>query len=165
MDFAVASMMELLYRTLENELGAFYILFPSIYFPVYYRLIKMYVNLRSQSFLNWFNLVDCSQVILDIFHYSDVIMSPVVSQINGVSIVYSTVCSGADQRKHQSSASLVFVMGIHRWAVNSPHKGPVTRKLFPFDDVIVCWSTDSTWLCNIYGSLTTTVTWFCVWWL
>ena len=47
------------------------------------------------------------------------------------------VYSGADQRKHQSSASLAFVRGIHRWAVNSPHKWPVTRKMFPFDDVIM----------------------------
>ena len=47
--------------------------------------------------------------------------------------------SGADQRKHQSSASLAFVWGIHRWPVNSPHKWPVTRKMFPFDDVIVKW--------------------------
>ena len=43
----------------------------------------------------------------------------------------------ADQRKHQSSAALVFVRGIHRWPVNSPHKGPVTRKMFSFDDVII----------------------------
>ena len=47
------------------------------------------------------------------------------------------VYSGADQRKHQSSASLAFVLGIHRWPVNSPHKWPVTRKMFPFDDVIM----------------------------
>ena len=52
-------------------------------------------------------------------------------------IAYSTVYSGADQRKHQSSASLAFVRGIHRWPVNSPHNGPVTRKMFPFDDVIM----------------------------
>ena len=45
--------------------------------------------------------------------------------------------SGADQRKYQSSASLAFVGGIHRWPVNSPHKWPVTRKMFPFDDVIM----------------------------
>ena len=64
-------------------------------------------------------------------------MSAMGSQIASVSIVCSTVCSGADQRKHQSSASLAFVRGIHRWPVNSPHKGPVTRKMFPFDDVIV----------------------------
>ena len=59
------------------------------------------------------------------------------SQISGVSIIYSTIYSGADQRKHQSSASLAFVRGIHRWPVNSPHKGPVTWNMFPFDDVIV----------------------------
>ena len=47
------------------------------------------------------------------------------------------IYSGADQRKHQSSASLAFVRGIHRWPVNSPHKWPVTRKMFPFDDVIM----------------------------
>ena len=71
------------------------------------------------------------------YHYSDVIMSTMASQITGVSIVYSTVCSGADQRKHQSSASLAFVRGIHRWLVNSPYKGPVTHKMFTFDDVIM----------------------------
>ena len=69
--------------------------------------------------------------------YSDVIMSTVASQITGVAIVYSTVCSGGHQRKHQSSMSLDFVRGIHRRLVNSPHKGPVTRKMFPFDDVIM----------------------------
>ena len=61
-------------------------------------------------------------------------MSLMASEITGVSIVYPTVCSGADQRKHQSYASMAFVRGIHRWQVNSLHKGPVTRKMFPFDD-------------------------------
>ena len=70
-------------------------------------------------------------------HYNDVIMSTMASQITSISIVYSTVCSSADQRKYQSSASLAFVRGIHRWPVNSPPKGPVTRKMFPFDDVIM----------------------------
>ena len=70
-------------------------------------------------------------------HYSDVIMSTMASQITSLSIVYSTVNSGTDQRKHQSSASLAFVRGIHRWPVDSPHKGPVTRKMFPFDNVIM----------------------------
>ena len=64
-------------------------------------------------------------------------MSAMTSQITGVSIVYSTVCSGPNQRKHRSSASLAFVRGIHRWPVNSLHKGPVTRKMFPFDAVIM----------------------------
>ena len=71
------------------------------------------------------------------YHYIDVIMGAMVSQIISVSSVYSTVCSGGDQRKNQSSASLAFVRGIHRRPVNSPHKEPVTRKMFPFDDVIM----------------------------
>ena len=70
-------------------------------------------------------------------HYSDVIMGTMASQITSASIVYSHVCSGADQRKHQSSASLAFVRGIHQWPVNSPHKGPVVQKLSSFDDVIM----------------------------
>ena len=70
-------------------------------------------------------------------HYCDVIMGAMASQITGLTIVYSTVYSGTDQMKYQSSASLAFVRGIHRWPVNSPHKWPVTRKMFPFDDVIV----------------------------
>ena len=70
-------------------------------------------------------------------HYSDVIMGAMASHVISLTIVYSTVHSGAVQRKHRSSASLAFVQGIHRWPVNSPHKWPVTRKMFPFDDVIM----------------------------
>ena len=70
-------------------------------------------------------------------HYNDVIMGEIVSQITSLTIVYSMVYSGADQRKPQSSASLAFVRGIHRWPVNSPHKRLVTRKMFSFDDVIM----------------------------
>ena len=61
------------------------------------------------------------------------------SQITSITIVWSTVYSVANQRKHQCSASLAFVQGIHRWTVNSPHKGPVTWIIFPFDDVIMHW--------------------------
>ena len=64
-------------------------------------------------------------------------MGEIVSQITSLAIIYSTVYSDADQRKHQSSASLAFVRGIHRGPVNSPHKWPVTRKMFPFNDVIM----------------------------
>ena len=64
-------------------------------------------------------------------------MGAIASQIISLTIVYSTVYSGADQSKPQSSASLAFVWGIHRRPVNSPHKWPVTRKMFPFDDVIM----------------------------
>ena len=59
------------------------------------------------------------------------------SQITSLTTVHSTVYSGADEGKHQSSVSLAFVWGIHRWPVNSPHKWPVTRKRFPFNDVIM----------------------------
>ena len=71
------------------------------------------------------------------YHYSDAIMSAMASQITSLTTVYGTVYSGADQRKHQSSASRAFVRGIHGGPVNSPHKWPVTRKMFPFDDVIM----------------------------
>ena len=70
-------------------------------------------------------------------YYGDVIMRTMVSQVTSVWMVCSTVCSGAHQRKHRSSASLAFVRGIHRWPVNSPHKRQVKRKMFPLDDVIV----------------------------
>ena len=71
------------------------------------------------------------------FHYNDVIMSAIASQITSLTIVFSTVYLDSDQRKYQSSASLAFVRGIHRKPVNSPHKWPVTRKMFSFDDVIM----------------------------
>ena len=74
-----------------------------------------------------------SLLIVFLYHYTNIRMIAMVSQIAGVSIV----CSGADQRKPQSSASLAFVWGIDRWPVNSSLKRPVTRKMFPFDDVIV----------------------------
>ena len=64
-------------------------------------------------------------------------MGTMASQITSLTIVYSTVYLGADQSKHQSSASLAFVWGIHREPVNSPHKWPVTWEMFPFDDVIM----------------------------
>ena len=65
-------------------------------------------------------------------HYNDVIMSAMASQITSLTIVYSTVYSGADQRKHQSSALLAFCVGNSPVTVTS-----VTRKMFPFDDVIM----------------------------
>ena len=85
------------------------------------------------------NLVHCGLVTSygDKDHYNDVIMGTIVSQITSLTIVYSTVYSDADQRKHQCSASLAFVRRIHQWPVNSPHKWPVTRKMLPFDDIIM----------------------------
>ena len=73
-------------------------------------------------------------------HYDDVTMGAKASQITSLTIVYSNFYSGADQSKYQSSALLAFVWGIHRGPVNSPHKWPVTRKMFPF------W-----WRHHVYG--------------
>ena len=75
--------------------------------------------------------------VLENINYCDVVMTMMVTQVTSLRIIYSTVYSGADKRKHHSSASLAFVRGIHRWPVNSLHIGPVTRKMFPFDDVIM----------------------------
>ena len=70
-------------------------------------------------------------------HYSHLIMSALAFQIMGELFVYPTVCIGAEQRKHESSASLAIVRVIHRSPVNSPHKRPVRRKIIPLDDVIM----------------------------
>ena len=65
-------------------------------------------------------------------------MGAVASQITSLTIVCSTVYSDADQRKYQSFVSLAFVRGLHWGPVNSPHIWPVTRKTFPFNDVMLC---------------------------
>ena len=85
---------------------------------------------------NWMKM--CTHFTPIFVHYSDVTMGAMASRITSLPIVYLTVYSGADQRKHQSSVSLAFVRGIHRWPVNSTKKWPVTRKMLPFDDVIMC---------------------------
>ena len=69
-------------------------------------------------------------------------MGTMESQITSLNIVHSTIYSDANQGKHQSSLSLAFVLGIHRGPVNSPHKWPVTRKIFLLDDVII-WDFNS----------------------
>ena len=73
-------------------------------------------------------------------------MSEMASLITSVSVVCSTVGSGADQRKHQSSLSMAFVREIHRWLMDSPRKWPVTRKIFPFDYVIMSMGSFSLWM-------------------
>ena len=85
------------------------------------------------------------------YHDNDVIMSAMASQITSLTIIHSTVYSCADQRKHQSSASLAFVRGIHQGPVNSPHKWPVTRKMFPFDDIIMTFQSNH-WHGNVFIS-------------
>ena len=88
--------------------------------------------------MNSQTICEINQRSLRIFcmHYSDIIISMMASQITSLTIVYSTVYSGADQRKHQTSTSLTFVRG-NWWPVNSPHKGPVMWKMFPFHNVIM----------------------------
>ena len=78
-------------------------------------------------------------------------MGTMASQISSLTIVYSTLNSGADERKYQSSTSLAFVRGIHWWQVNSPHKWPVTWKVFPFDDIIM-YQLDTTVKFEMAGS-------------
>ena len=95
---------------------------------------------RIVRFIDWTQWFKTSEEILQDLaetHYNDVIMSEMVSQLTSLTSVYLTLYSGTDQRKHQSSASLAFVRGIYRWPVNSPRKGPITRKMFSFDDVLM----------------------------
>ena len=91
-------------------------------------------------------------------HYSDVIINMVASQITGVSIVCSAVCSCADQRINQGSASLGFVREIHRWPVNSPHKWPASNaeKYFHLvtsscDRKVSLWKDVIQWYQKIFG--------------
>ena len=95
-------------------------------------LWRMWVKLTSTTPLQ--TMIKCD---ISWDHYNDVTMGSIASQITSLTIVCSADYSGADQRKHQSSASLALVRGIHRGPVNSPHKRPLTRKMFPFDDVIM----------------------------
>ena len=82
-------------------------------------------------------------------------MGAIASQITSLTIAYSAVYSDADQRKHQSSASLAFVRGINR----SPHKWPVPRKMFPFDDVIMMFKKQANYTLQCYISVIRSITW------
>ena len=113
-------------------------------FPNMHWIIKKIIISVCHIDIKQHQLVITTEVAL---HYDDVIMSEIASQITSLTIVYSIAHSGADQSKHQSSASLAFVWEIHRGPVNFPHKWPVTRKMFPFDDVIMDWYFIMTNLC------------------
>ena len=149
--------------------------FKFLYFFCDYDLVDLSCNLEmyalnSYKFKNtatlgvdfprvrvWYASFHCAEGPIS-SHYNDVIMDAIASQITSLTIVYSTVYSDADQRKHQSSASLAFVRGIHRWPVNSPHKWPVTRKnvsiwwchhgavpsIFTFDEIFISLSSKGT---------------------
>ena len=83
----------------------------------------------------WRVVMAMVMVMVMLNHYSDVIMGVMASQMTSLTIVDSTVYSGTYQGNHQRSASLAFVWVIHRL----PHKRSVTRKMLPFDDVIMWW--------------------------
>ena len=104
-------------------------------------LVKYYIPSRVQMPRD--HWIRCIFILHEKINYSDIIMIVMVPPITGVSIVYPTICSGIDQRKHQSSASLAFVRGIHQWLVNCPQEGPVTWKMFPFDDIIMSLESSS----------------------
>ena len=117
-----------------------------------YKMIRWHLYIESDPrvwtyiFLSWW----CHDK--EILQYSDVIMGVMASQITSLTIVYWTVYSGAEQRKHQGSASLAFMRGIQRWLVNSPHKWPVTWKMCPFDDVIMSSINSLLWEKKIHWS-------------
>ena len=98
-------------------------------------------TLLNIIYKHWFQYPTIMQLLLHAYneyvfnhtHYNGVIMRAMASQVAGASNVCFTVGSGADQRKHQRT----FVWGIHRSPVNSLHKGPITKKMFPFDDIII----------------------------
>ena len=82
---------------------------------------------------NWFCRQSIWHDIVSV-QYSDVIISVMASLITGVSLFTQPFVQAQMKKKHQSPASLVFVRAIQRWPVNYPHKGPATRKMFPFDE-------------------------------
>ena len=133
--------------TLSRQIHVYPRVFSSFLSPIKRRGLSDECKTDLDGFpVDFINCVSISYLLIPAekqrFHYSDGIMGAMATQITGVSVVCSAVCWGADQRKPQSSASLAFVGGIHRWPVDSRHKGPVRRKMFPFDDVImpVGWS-------------------------
>ena len=92
----------------------------------------------------YMNLISGSFQLINSYD-NNVIMSAMAPQITGLMVLFSTVYLDADQRKYQSSASLAFVRGIHRWPVYDRKKRPVTRKKIPFDDAIMIHS----WFMNM----------------
>ena len=92
-------------------------IYPFVFCILDRRRFSLYVAERLMFFMIWVPrllIIQNVKLHVNMKHYDDVIMSTMASQITSLTIVYSTVFSGADQGKHQSSASLAFVRGIHR---------------------------------------------------
>ena len=86
-----------------------------------YAISQAHMGILILTFIHKFLIFQVLHI--NVIHYNNVIMSAMASQITSLTIVYSTVYSGEDQRKYQSSASLVYVWGIHRWPMNSRTNG------------------------------------------
>ena len=125
--------------------------------------VKHFVVVIGTIFLLTINMCDRGRTITHLqiprfhtqvwYNYNDVTMGSMASQITSLTIVYSAVNSDADQRKHQSSTSLAFVPGIHRGPLNSPHKWPVRRKMFPFVDAIMIHGSNDCVLSGVNSSI------------
>ena len=115
----------------ENTINKFEIV--GIYQSVWLCIRCQLLYIHCMGVTNSMNGILFASYLYQVIHYNDVIMGDIASQITSLTIVFSAVHLDTDQRKHQSSVSLAFV----RRPVNSPHKWPVTRKMFPFDDVIM----------------------------
>ena len=109
-------------------------LYPLPWLPVIWRFQKPYGCLATLGeFSKWVfgRLWICGWRVNSVqYHNDDVIMTPMAPQITRLAVVYSIVYSGVDKKKHQSSASLAFVRGIHRdrWIPRS--KGQLRGKCF-----------------------------------
>ena len=100
--------------------------------------------------INWDLGKSISESCIKVFpgdHYSDIIISVMASQIYGVRLFHQPFCE--DQR----NKFRVFVRGIQRWPVDSPHKEPATLKLFLFGGVIMFGVTRSSWRNNLYADM------------
>ena len=102
---------------------------------IYVGILIPHQQMKDASMSPWkFAFVQCFRVKSgcnhQIYHYTDVILTTITSQITSLTVVYSTVYSDADQRKHQRSASLSFVWGIHRDRWIPRTKGQLRGKCF-----------------------------------
>ena len=119
-------------KLVSTEIDAKWRLLPNWYKQFWWQIESYCCEETNKLIKNWRLTSPPLLGTVCLTHYGDVIMGTMVSQITSLTIVYSTVYLGADQRKHQSSTSLALVRGE-----SSSHKWPVTRKMFPFDDVIM----------------------------
>ena len=135
------------YRPLWNL--AFWLLSPSLFWHIcnevfllmYFILFFGPYDMNNCTLIKTWDLCTYTKYTRKMIPFDDVIM--IYNQIDSITrhILRITIRDENKclwlTRKHYGSASLAFVWGIHRGPVNSPHKWPVTRNMFPFDDVIM----------------------------